>query len=263
MYQQPTLGYAGVGIARYAHELGLDGILPHVQADDAELERANELELNAWLWSGPSSWTPQEWERTRARYLARIRSHGLSMARGGLVGYLADVETHAAWRAAGAAARDELGHALEEDAQRMSVGVTSFPLWPWWRELAEKAPHAWGSPQLYGIRNPARSLQELRARGEPWRRAWGGGYCPTLAGAYRRTPEAQRAYLRAMGGRGILFNGQTMPRPHTPLWDVLHDWARGELGGGPATPSGGAAGGAALLGFAALGLVGLALARSR
>jgi hypothetical protein len=66
-----------------------------------------------------------------------------------------------------------------------------------------------------------------------------------------------------MGGRGILFNGQTMPRPHTPLWDVLHDWARGELGGGPATPSGGAAGGAALLGFAALGLVGLALARSR
>lgn len=184
--------YAPTDSVTFARVLGCDSILLLSRLPDsgARFERATAAGLRVWWWVGPEAWKPDTWRATVLRLRALLTYVG------GL-GYVADVEDWPAWQGHD---RDleELAAALAEDSARWSCGFTSFPYWPRWQLVAARAPRLWGCPQLYGIRDPA-PLPELRQRGEPWRRAFGGGYVPALAAWGRELPEL-RAYLAAFEG---------------------------------------------------------------
>ncbi len=188
----------------FARVLGCDSIFLLSRLPDSgyRFERAQAAGLRVWWWVGPEAWKPDTWRATVLRLRALLTYVG------GL-GYVADVEEAPAW-AGQEAELDALAATLAEDAERWSVGFTSFPAWPYWRRVAARARRAWGCPQLYGIRNPA-PPDELRARGEPWRMTWGGGYVPALAAWGRELPEL-RAYLAAFEGEaGAAFWHEHVP----------------------------------------------------
>lgn len=173
----------------FARVLGCDSIflLSRLPDSGARFERAAAAGLRCWWWVGPEAWKPDTWRATV------LRQRALLSYVGGL-GYVADVEEGPEWSGQ-TTELAALVETLREDSERWSVGFTSFPMWPYWRHVAAGAPRVWGCPQLYGIRNPA-PPDELRARGEPWRHAFRGGYVPALAAWGRELPEL-RAYLDA------------------------------------------------------------------
>lgn len=217
--------YAPADSITFARVLGCDSILllarlPH---SGERFARATAAGLRVWWWVGPEAWKPETWRATVDRLRALLGYVG------GL-GYVADVEEAPAWSGQHAELA-ALTEALREDSQRWSVGFTSFPSWPYWRNVAAGAPRVWGCPQLYGIHNPA-PLDELRARGEPWRHAFGGGYVPALAAWGRELPEL-RAYLAAFEGE----NGGAFWHEHIPSGaklEALRAWTpRGFFFGTP------------------------------
>ena len=209
--------YPGSDPGAYAQQMECDFIcLHHFASSDAHIERARDRGLQVWLWSGPESWSADNWEPTLRALSGRAAFMGLS-------GFVADPES--GWQGR-QAERIRLGKSLQAATQITSVGVTSYPSW-YIQDVAEHAPSVWGSPQLYGIVSPG-TPQELRARGMRWAKLM--PTIPSLA-AWSRSPVEQESYLQAFSDApgAILWqapshSGNIQPQPGTPGFTVLRQW---------------------------------------
>lgn len=215
-FERQASGYPADDSIAYARILGCDSVALLAELADADkVARARAAGLRWWWWAGPDAWKPATWRNTHDRIVALLSTLGGE-------GYIADVETADAWRGHDVQ-RAELVAALDRDSAAASVGFTSFPSWPWWREVAWGARRVWGCPQLYGIHSPAPPMQ-LRARGEPWRQAFGGGYCPALA-AWGRTAPELAAYLGAFADMPGAVFWHSLPAPRGAELEVLRQWS--------------------------------------
>lgn len=127
-------------------------------------EKARQLRsrgVRTWYYSGPDSWKPATWREGRAALLRALESGG--------EGYIADPE--GGWTGPDAAAQAvEMGRALAADAQRLRVGITSYPLWRHRAALAAVTRGAcFASPQLYA----PDGASVLARRLADWGRLWG------------------------------------------------------------------------------------------
>lgn len=242
------------GSIGFATSLRCDSIILHKQWYSAEkLERALAAGLKVWVWSGPDSFYPSNFEATIEALRAICNSdHRIN-------GYIANVERVVApsghdpqddWGSATPAHVARLGAMLHEDSLRFSVGLSSIPAWPHMRTIARMAPHVWGSPQLYGVISPAPPAVLLQ-RGRPWERAFGQGYVPELA-AWSRTAPEQRAYLEGMSSIShCIFWHAELPTNDT--FAAIRDFQpRGTRSGGGGV-GGGVGGVLAALGLGVLG----------
>lgn len=185
-----------------------------------------------WLWTGPSHWTPREWQSTLALMVQRCQETGCS-------GIIVDPEDVWASLASGdrRAQLSAFGVALGAAALRVRVGVTSFPSFPDIETLAHSAGGGvWGSPQIYGRTSvdPADFVRWF-AR---WQAAFGRlRVIPSIAGWDSSTNVDERAeyeaYLasipRAAGA--IVWPVGNMP-PH--MQAVLASYSPGGSVGGTA-----------------------------
>ena len=228
-FERMPSAYAPGTSIDFGRAIGADSLILNVGLTGA-LERA-ELATRAgwsiWWWAGPDAWKPDAWRETRSRMLERIAGgHGF--------GYVVDAETAREWSGRTPEVY-ALASALDADTRAgLSVGFTSFPSWPYWREIAHRARGVWGCPQLYGIVTPG-TPAELLERGAPWAREFGGGYVPALA-AWGRDERAQRAYLAGMRTpAGIFWHG--LPAPRGGVLAALRDWTpEGTAGPFPPAP---------------------------
>lgn len=209
--------------SQYAYNMGCQFVALHDSASsDDDLRRAQALGLKVYLWEGPDSWLPENWQET-------LYSHSERVARFDLEGFIADVERQNVWRNHEAEIFELAGTLGSAASAYRSVGFTSFPSWKWTDDVAAIAgPKLWGSPQLYGILEPA-SPARLLERGAKWHEIF-TEVLPSLA-AWRRTPAEQAEYLEAFRNeRGGIFwqapthGGQIQPWPGTAGFDVLRDW---------------------------------------
>lgn len=226
IYARQQSFYPNDDPAAYALAMGCQFVALHDGGtSDDNIRRGLDLGLSVFLWGGPDSWLPSNWQQTLYGHIERVEQFGLE-------GFIADVERATVWRGNEGEVH-ELAATLGSAAQAYrSVGFTSFPSWPWMQDVAAIAAPAgvWGSPQLYGILDPGTPV-ELLNRGARWVQAFGpNGMTPSLA-AWRRTPEDQAEYLEAFRGeRGAIFwqaptrSGQIQPWPGTPGFEVLRDW---------------------------------------
>lgn len=195
-----------------------------------------------WLYSMPSEWRPNAWRDSIASIEDRARTVGA-------VGIIADPEN--GWPELSSTVRRRelaaLGQALAALAGSTRVGVTSYPMLPDVRYLAEGCgTRVFGSPQLYG--RTATDAATLRGWYDRWRDAgFGPRLVPSIAAwpasSQLETPEGFQRYLdalpRAGGAIGWRATG-AMPR-HIAAALAAYE------------PGGSAAGTAALAAAAGLG----------
>ena len=204
----------GNGAAGYAASLGCSWIAVNASGRDRDkvVREARQMGLDVALWTYPDTWKPANWRATLAHIVGEARRLGAAWI-------IVDQETASDWRSAGPEERAALAHAMAE-VRRQGLGViwTSFPTWPWWREVAAIAGPAGvvGSPQVYGVISPG-SNAELRRRLDSWRDAGWHDVFPSLA-AWKRGAQPQAAYLAAFTGEraGCLWTSASPPRIGTP-----------------------------------------------
>jgi hypothetical protein len=165
----------------------------------ATVARARGQEV--WLYSMPSEWRPGVWRDSIASIGERARAIGA-------VGVIADPEN--GWPELSATVRRrelaELGAALAAAAASTRVGVTSYPMLPDLRSLADGCgTRVFGSPQLYG--RTATDAPTLRGWYDRWRDAgFGPRLVPSIAAwassSQLETPEGYRRYLDALPRAG-------------------------------------------------------------
>jgi len=211
---------------QYAKDLGCQFVALHDAASSDDLfKHGMDLGLEVFIWQGPAAWLPNSWERTLDSHARRANALGLP-------GMICDVEHAKSWRGHDA----ELGKLIDGIANAaatfFSVGFTSFPTWPWMRDVAAAgAPLGlWGSPQLYGVLEPAAG-DMLVKRADRWKDAFGPHQVTPSLAAWSRTPEEQADYLQwfrdERGGilwQSVTHSGAILPRVGTPGWDALKDW---------------------------------------
>jgi len=206
----------------------------------ATVARARGQEV--WLYSLPSEWRPGVWRESLTSIVQRAGSIGAA-------GVIADPEN--GWPELGQLARRrelaELGAALAAAAATTRVGVTSYPMLPDLRSLADGCgTRVFGSPQLYG--RTATDAPTLRGWYDRWRDAgFGPRLVPSIAAwassAQLETPEGYRRYLDALPRAGGAIGWRaTGPLPRY----IAAELATYE-------PGGSAAGTAALAAAAGLG----------
>ncbi len=238
IYARDDAKYPGGDPAGYALAMDCQWVaFHHFATPDEHLQRAQAMGLKVYLYSTPDSWLPDTYYETLVTQAIRVEELGLE-------GFIADPERADAWSRY---TREipTLANLLGQAAARLpSVGVTSFPTWPWFRDLAEVgAPEGlWGSPQLYGVLEPADPVT-LWQRGQPWREAFGARqYVPSLAGwsfgcskvvssgpvpdgACRRSLYDQEEYLEAFHAeRGAIFWTASIYKPGDPRFELLREW---------------------------------------
>lgn len=179
--------------------LRCDSAIFHFKAYSREkVQRALAAGLRVWFYGGPDDWYPSNMQETRDAIVAILEREPQ------VAGYIANVERVVApsghnpqddWGSATVTQFDTLCRMLDADSRRWSVGFCSIPAWNRFRLLAQRCPHVWGSPQLYGVISPG-SPRELLARGRPWEVIF-AGYAPCLA-AWDRNAVELRAYLDGM-----------------------------------------------------------------
>lgn len=220
--REPGL-YPGSDPVAYARALRCDFVVLLNGAGVEQLaRRAKQLGLGVWLYSLPETWARDNWPATFSAILERV-------VRLGLDGFVADVENDD-W----IGRRDEI-QALAESLDyasrhRVSVGLTSYPSWAPFEQVAEVAPLVWGSPQVYGIMEPG-SVDELKRRAAPWRYVF-ADVVLSLA-AYGRTAAEQSPYLAGFTDEPAAIFWQSrssgdpphiLPMPTEPLFTVLRDF---------------------------------------
>lgn len=217
VFERDPSYYPGGDVLAWASSARLDGVFLHcrIRGHEDRGARAAAAGWPIWWYAGPDHWTPETWRATRLRCLELV-------GRGWGVGYVCNAERAPLW----AGHRSEvqaLAAALDSDSRAgLSVGFASIPAWPNWRVIAHGARLVWGAPELYGIVTPG-TPAELLARGEPWRREFGGGYRPCLA-AWNRSALEQRAYLAGMSGlEGGAF-WHERPAPSGGVLDAIASW---------------------------------------
>ena len=208
-YERQPSGYERWGsVFGFAAAMGAESLLLNCALTGHEQRGAQAVAagLPIWWWAGPDKWLPETWRQTRDRCVQLV-------AAGMGFGYIANAERAPQWRGK---TRElaEFVTVLDNDSRAgLSVGLSSFPTWPYWRNVAHGARLVWGSPQLYGIVDPG-TPAELLARGAPWAQEFGGGYAPSLA-AWARSDDEQAAYLAGMRSvpAGLFWHGLPAPRP--------------------------------------------------
>src|SRR5882672_1725609 len=155
--------------AAYAHAMECDFIaFYHLGATDDQIRRAQQLGFKGVLLYGmPGEWAPDTWRETYAHQADRV-------ARLNLDGFIADVED-GGWLESGMSSEQlVLAASLAQAGQAFrSVGFLSYPSWPIHvTGPIMNASGVWGSPQLYGILEPASSFAVLKARAKNWRTAF-------------------------------------------------------------------------------------------
>lgn len=167
------------------------------------IEQARELldrGVEVWATSGPGDWTPNGWATTLPRIVEWAQRLGVR-------GIMPDPED--LWRNARAGQMTRLAEALLSVTGDVDVCVTSFPLLPRRRELAEVLRgHASAIIQLYGKNWPEDFLKAWFAE---WESMWGSGSVGLgvslwasspqnqgLAFSTINTPESYRAYLESL-----------------------------------------------------------------
>lgn len=246
LYARDNDWYPSRSPAQYAKALGCDFIaLLNHDTPDHQLREAQQLGLDVYLYQLPGWWTPDRWRRTLGELSDRA-------ARFGLRGFIADPETAPLWHA-GRGEVEPFAYALRDAAARLpSVGVTSFPSWPYMKTLATiGAPSGlWGSPQLYGVHTPCNPEEVCRQRGVGWERAFGMPLVASVAAArgrgrivaattgklWGRDP-AQQAYYQSVfaGARAAIFwagqvaDGRIQPEIGSPGFEVMRRWRVGAV----------------------------------
>ena len=166
------------------------------RVETALAARARGMRLWGWTW--PSYWRPDSWRRG----LEIIEQRGRELE---VDGVIVDIEE---WSSAGGWGQHptELSRclaAIGELAERMPVGLTTFPSWGGARgqqELRARAPGlTFVSPQCYGVRGGNTPQQTVE-----WARTWRANFpqpvIPSLA-AWDYSPEEAVRYLRAWSSR--------------------------------------------------------------
>jgi hypothetical protein len=188
---------------------------------DAYIQRAPELGMKGYLYALPEHWVPGKWPATLAKLIHKVWELDLE-------GLVADPEF--GWVGHDREA-EELGAALREATHVVSsVGITSYPSWGQLDIIASvvQGSSVWGSPQLYGILEPAPNAA-LNRRGDKWRRVIES--IPSL-GAWARNPAEQAEYLRTFTNeRGAILwqsttgtGGRIIPEIGTESFEVLRRW---------------------------------------
>ena len=158
----------------------------------AQARQARSRGLRVYLYGTPERWRPDTWRPSLARIIAQCRSLGLD-------GIIADAEGN--WSGQVEEAR-ALGRALAQASDAVNVGFTSFPSWPYVRELAAQCRgKVWGTPQIYGRTGTGEGT--FAAWYAPWVAAFGPGrVLPSIAGWVSNdrlsTSAGFRAYLEML-----------------------------------------------------------------
>jgi hypothetical protein len=190
-YERQASAYPNGDSIRFAQEIGASFVVLHAAlVTPQKVARARAANFPIWFWSGPESWSPDNWQRTYEQQMALAGRY----ASQGAKGFIPDIE-EISWTDVEESERQALFTALRVASETYeSIGFTSYPTWPYHDNIANTCPLIWASPQLYGIVTPGTGA-ELRARGRRWRDIFRGGYCPSLA-AWDRESSEQAAYLR-------------------------------------------------------------------
>lgn len=249
-YERGSAFFPGGDAIAYSRGLGFDSIfLDLALATDRHIQAALDAGLRVWIYAGPGDWQPDTWRRTAAAIDAKLERFAHHPRMMGVKVDEEDIDRprEEKWLSGNFLAEHI---ALEawmngQAAMGRSVGYTSYPGFLYWRRVARNVRRAWGSPQLYGYRDPA-TPEELKARGIEWKEAFGGGYVPSLAvGWYYADPSLSRdaaeqaEYMRIVGTTGGIFwifgsprEGRILPEVGTPLWRALRAFSPGGGGGG-------------------------------
>lgn len=223
IYARSRFLYPNADPAAYARAMGCDFVVFLDNVADAAIHRAHELGLHSYLYALPEDWVPSRWQATLEREYERAVALGMQ-------GIVADPE--GGWGSAHAREATELGAGLASAARGLhSVGITSYPTWRYADEVAAESDRAgvWGSPQLYGILEPA-SDSELYRRSLRWRQLF-SQVVPSLA-AWGRDPSDQALYLQTFNDESgaILWqstNGSgtaIQPAIGSEAFQVLEHW---------------------------------------
>lgn len=205
----------------YARALGCDFVVLLNGAGVEQIaRRAKDVGLRVWLYTTPEGWSRDNWPDTFSTQLERV-------VRLGLDGLVADVENED-W----IGQRDEIQSLAESldyaSRHELSIGLTSYPQWSPFEQVAAIAPLVWGSPQIYGIQEPG-SNDELHRRAAPWRYSF-ADVVLSLA-AYGRNAAEQQSYLKGFTDEpaAIFWQSRTtdmriLPHPGTELFNVIRDF---------------------------------------
>jgi hypothetical protein len=181
--------------------------------------------VDVWLYSGPDAWRPDQW---RAE-LTRIAS--LASATGAL-GIIADPET--SWPQLSPTRRQSegaaLGTALASLSRAMSVGLTSYPLFPALDPMVgailANNGDVWGCPQLYAKGRPPSAIAQ-------WYGLWLSKFAaviPAVSGWVSDPSIADVdgfiAYLNSVPASPAGIAWPTAGNEGRPawLWSVLRQW---------------------------------------
>lgn len=224
----------------YAKSLGMTGIF---LVGSAEVEKAKETfgAENVFFWRFPDHFHPHNAAATTRRLIQEALEHGI----GGIV---LDIENGPLWQAQPERLVDVIRAIKEAREAGLSVGVTTFPYWPFVSRLATETD-AWLNVQIYG-RSPN---EGTRAKFNQWiglweRRAGEGRFNITVWPHGRwRTPMQAKAYLDFFGDQSSLLLFQSpVPRPGSEMFSVTRDFFRDRISapppkeGGPETGPGSA-----------------------
>ena len=213
--------YPGQDVVAYAQKLGVRGVVLLDGSGESVIERAVEVfDGRVYLWKGPNAFLPHNAVETTQR-MARV------MTRLGGAGFVTDAETAPQWRG-NMRELQAFGEAMKAAKQSgLDVGFTSFPLWPYVRQLGQFA--SFGSPQMYARRGP----QDYQLFGR-WRRKWDESYpavnpsiWPQGHRSRRRVPAEQREYLRLFEGETVIVFQSPVSPVGSPSFNVLSDFFSG------------------------------------
>lgn len=209
--------YPGRDIVKYAMGLGVTGVVLLEGATPGPVvAEAVETFDSIYFWRFPGAFLPHNAAETTREMAEKCISVGAD-------GIIVDPENAPDWRR-GVSALPGFAEALDDARKVIDVGLTSFPYWPYVRELA---PHVnFGSPQLYG--RDGTTNPDIFKR---WRRKWDASMrdvVPSLWPQKNRGPQAQRKYLSIFKGErtNIIFQSP-VPKPGTVDYNIQQAFAMG------------------------------------